>query len=107
MEDLGSEWLVLPADTSGTGLRDQEGGVVLCERRVGQVPLQVGNVLVGAAFLAQISGDDNNVHGGKAPRGSRVGELLPTLTSQPSLTPWVPFAPKPSGRCAHRKSACQ
>ena len=75
-EDFGSECLVLPADTSGTRtrLRDQEGGVVLCGGRVRHFPLQVGNVLVGVAFLAQISGDDNNVHGGKAPRGSRVGE---------------------------------
>ena len=40
-EDLGSECPVLPADTSDTctRLRDQEGGVVLCEGRVRQVPL--------------------------------------------------------------------
>ena len=39
-----------PADTSGTCSRlgDQENGVVLCEGGV-------GNVLVGVAFLAQVS----------------------------------------------------
>jgi len=47
--------MVLPADTSGTCTRlgDQEDGVVLCE---GSTPGSVLNGLVGAAFLAQLSG---------------------------------------------------
>jgi len=38
---FGSEWLVLPADTSSTWTRvgDQEDGVVLCRGRVRQVLL--------------------------------------------------------------------
>jgi len=38
---FGSEWLVLPADTSSTWTQvgDQEDGAVLCGGRVRQVPL--------------------------------------------------------------------
>jgi hypothetical protein len=41
MEGFGSEWLVHPAETSSacTRLRDQDGGVVMCEGRGRQVPL--------------------------------------------------------------------
>ena len=63
MEELGSKWLVLPADTSGTCTRlgGQEDGVVLCDGRS-------GDVLVWVVFLAQSSG---NAHGGKKNPGAR------------------------------------
>ena len=40
-KSFGSEWLVLPADTSSTWTQvgDQEDGVVLCGGSVRQVPL--------------------------------------------------------------------